>query len=256
MIGVVERCGSAGKGRVVEAPRRRPQLPQDPVEFAAVLRVAGASSLGLEIELPPEWNFAVGLRGDQCRSRIGECIAVARHQPCAALGPEGGDGTGRLAAPVVSRQHGARQRQCVEQRQQIRTERREFARTKRACVKEACGAEAAQIGDDHPATRGRQDGGDFCVGLDVIREAVQKHHRGAVRRPCFVVGDVQDASIDVLQVRQGQGRRSDALRECHLATEGEVQPGDTGTRHGAAQQAASQEVHAIVHAGFIPSLSQ
>lgn len=158
VVGVVERSGGARKGRVVEAPGRGPLLPEEPVHLAAVLCVAGAPSLGLEVELPPERNLAFGQRRNQCRGRFREGIAVARHQARAALGPEGGHGAGRLAAPVVSRQHRTRQRQCIEQRQQVRAECREFARTQRACIQEARGAEAAQIGNDHAATRGREEG--------------------------------------------------------------------------------------------------
>ena len=41
--------------------------------------------------------------------------------------------------------------------------------------------------------------GDVDIGVDVVGKAVQQHHRRPVRGPCLVIGDVEDAGIDMAE---------------------------------------------------------
>ena len=62
-IGIVERGRAPLEGRLVEAPFRRPQLPQQPADVAPVLGEAGAAALGVEVVLVPEAVLLLGGAG-------------------------------------------------------------------------------------------------------------------------------------------------------------------------------------------------
>src|SRR6185312_12431443 len=53
MVGIVERCGRAVVGGVVELPRRRGLLPDELVEVVRVLAVAANPAIGREVVLVP-----------------------------------------------------------------------------------------------------------------------------------------------------------------------------------------------------------
>ena len=81
-------------------------------------------------------------------------------------------------------------------------ERRLLAVAERVARKKARRAIAAQIRDDHPVARRRQQRRDIDIGVNVVGPAVQKNDRGAIGGAGFGVSDIQDAGIDLLQRRR------------------------------------------------------
>jgi hypothetical protein len=64
--------------------------------------------------------------------------------------------------------------------------------------KKARRAVAAQIRDDHPVARRRQQRRDLAEGVDVVRPAVQQNCRTTVGRAGVDVPDVEEAGRDLL----------------------------------------------------------
>ena len=58
---------------------------------------------------------------------------------------------------------------------------------------------AAQIRDDHPVARRRQQRRDIDIAVNVVGPAVQKNDRGTIGGAGFGVSDIQQAGIDLLQ---------------------------------------------------------
>src|SRR5262249_47038119 len=65
--------------------------------------------------------------------------------------------------------------------------------------KKARRAVAAQIRDNNPAARLRQQGRDVDKAMNIVGPAVQKNYRGTIGSASFSVSNVQDAGIDLLQ---------------------------------------------------------
>ena len=85
-------------------------------------------------------------------------------------------------------------------------ERRRLAVADRVARKKARRAVAAQIRNDHPVARRRQQRRDIDKAVNVVGPAVQKNDRRAIGRTGFGVADVQDAGIDLLQRRERRVR--------------------------------------------------
>ena len=79
---------------------------------------------------------------------------------------------------------------------QVVTQRRLFARAGCFGGKEAGGAIAAQIRDEHTIAVGRQRRRHLVIGAHVVGKAVQQDHGGAVGWPVLLVGDVEDVGSD------------------------------------------------------------
>jgi hypothetical protein len=196
---VVEGGGAALEGRVVELPGRRPQLPQQLREALAVLREPGAAALAVKVVLVPEAVF-VGRRVRLHRlGDVLDVVAVERHQPRAAFGPQRRHHAGGAAAPVVAGQHRAFDLQRIEQREQVGAQRGLFARARRGVAQETRGAVAAQVRHDHAAALRREHGRHFGVRVDVVRKAVHQQHRRAVGGTRFEVRDFENARLDLAQ---------------------------------------------------------
>src|SRR4029077_14171929 len=58
---------------------------------------------------------------------------------------------------------------------------------------------AAQVRDDHPAARRRQQRRDIDIAVNIVGPAVQKNNDGPVGWAGLSVADLQDAGIDLLQ---------------------------------------------------------
>ena len=58
---------------------------------------------------------------------------------------------------------------------------------------------AAQVRDDHPAARRRQQRRDIDIAVNIVGPAVQKNNDGPVGWAGLSVADIQDAGIDLLQ---------------------------------------------------------
>src|SRR5216683_605094 len=190
-IGIVERDGALLEDRFVEAPFRRPQLPQQPADVAPVLGKAGVAALGVEIVLVPQAMLLLG----RCRLARGrdvlDVVTRAAHQATHPFGPQGRCDTGGAAAPVVAGQGRSIDAERIHELQQVVAQRRLLARTRRRGRQESRRTVAAQIGHQHPATLGCQGRGDLVEGPGVIGEAMQQDHRRAVFRAMLLVGHLQ-----------------------------------------------------------------
>lgn len=201
-IGVVEGRRAALVGRVVELPDRRPHAPQQLAQRAPVLRQAGAAALGVEVILVPVPRLVFRRDGLPRRRDVLDLVAVDRDQARAALGPQRRGHAGRGSAPVVSREHRARDGQRIEQVPHVGADRGLLARSRRARVGELGRAEAAQVGHDDAAALGRELRRHLDVGLHVVGKAVQQQHRRAIGRTAFVEGDLEHAGLHAAQAAQ------------------------------------------------------
>ena len=68
------------------------------------------------------------------------------------------------------------------QRDRVERERRLLAVADRLVGEEARRSEAAEVGDDHPVARRRQQRNDVGEAVDVVRPAVQQEDRRSVGR--------------------------------------------------------------------------
>jgi hypothetical protein len=66
---------------------------------------------------------------------------------------------------------------------------------------------AAQMRDDHPIARRRQQRRDIDIAMDVVGPAVQENDHGTIGGAGFGVADIEDGGIDLLQ-RPERGVRS------------------------------------------------
>src|SRR5436305_1716001 len=97
-VGIIERARAALEGSVVERPVRRPQVPDQPAEFAPVRIETGPPTLALKIILVPEAALLLR-RNRHARLRdVFHVVAVAGDEAAHALGPERGDDAGGAAA--------------------------------------------------------------------------------------------------------------------------------------------------------------
>ena len=74
-----------------------------------------------------------------------------------------------------------------------------LAVAERVAGKKARRAIAAQIRDDHPVARRRQQRGDIDKAVNVVGPAVQKNDRGTIGGTGFGVSDIEEAGVDLLQ---------------------------------------------------------
>ena len=74
---------------------------------------------------------------------------------------------------------------------------------------EACGAVAAQMGNDRAVAPGREKRRNLHIGVYVVGPAVQQDDRGPVRRPEVDIADIEQSSGD-LPDRSERGRSLDA----------------------------------------------
>jgi hypothetical protein len=79
-----------------------------------------------------------------------------------------------VRTPVETADHGLMDTKRVHQRDDIDCEGRLLPIADGGPGEEAGGAVAAQIGNDHPVTGGRENGRDIGVAMNVIRPAVEQ----------------------------------------------------------------------------------
>ena len=87
----------------------------------------------------------------------------------------------------------------VHQVDDVSPERNLLPTARGRSVAEARAAVTPEVRDDDPEPRVSQQRRDVDVAVDVVWEAVEQHHRAPVGRAGVVVGDVEDARLDVAQ---------------------------------------------------------
>ena len=171
----------------------------------------------MQVELVPVARLVGRLVRRHRVRRMQQVVAVAGHQPGAALRPGRRDHAGGPSAPVVSGQHRGLDPQRVHQRPQVGTEHRLLAGPQGVRIEETRRAVAAQEGHQHPAAPLDQAIGHRLVGMDVIRKAVQQHDRRPVARTLVPQADAQVAGVDLTDLPH---RLSPAVRDCLVASRG------------------------------------
>src|SRR5262245_65126227 len=79
-IGIVEGCCRALEGRIVEAPGRRPLLPEKPTDGTTMLLQSKSPALGVEVPLIPEHSALLGWDDTRRFQSVLHVIAAAGHQ--------------------------------------------------------------------------------------------------------------------------------------------------------------------------------
>ena len=174
-------------------------LPDELRELVPVFVVARAAALGGEIELVPP--FELGLRRQRHLAGFLAADQIAAHgdHGLAALRPERRDDVGGPRAPIEAGEDRLLDLESIHQGDDVDGERRRLAIAERLARKKTRRAVAAQIRDDHPVARRRQQRRDIDVAVNVVGPAVQKNDRRAIGGTGFGVADIQDAGIDLLQ---------------------------------------------------------
>ena len=199
VIRIVEGRRAAIERGVVEVPLRRSELPDELRKIVPVFLVAGPAALGGEIELVPP--FELGLRRQRHLAGFLAADQIAAHgdHGLAALRPERRDDVGGPRAPIAAGDDRLLDLERIHQGDDIDGDRRRLAVAERFARKKARRAVAAQIRDDHPVARRRQQRRDIDIAVDVVGPAVQKNDRRAIGGAGLGVADIQDAGIDLLQ---------------------------------------------------------
>ena len=181
MVRVVEGRRAALERGVVEVPPRRRSPPDQLRELAPVSLVAGTPTLGREVVLVPPLELGFGRQGQPDRTSdspirypLTETSPSQRSGQSAATmsalrAPQSNPATTAVSIPRASMQ-----------RDRVERERRLLAVADRLVGEEACRSEAAEVGDDHPVARRRQQRNDVGEAVDVVRPAVQQDDRRSV----------------------------------------------------------------------------
>src|SRR5262245_60411003 len=119
-----------------------------------------------------------------------DVVAPDRDQPQHPFGPERGDDARRATTPVVAAHHGPLDAERVEETEQVCPQRRLLAGAESLRGQEPRRTVATQVRDEHPAAL-RERRRDAVVGPDVVREAVEEHHRYAAGDARLLVGDLE-----------------------------------------------------------------
>ena len=198
VIRVVERGGAALERGVVEVPLRRGRPPDEPRELAPVALVPGPAALGREVVLVPP--LPLGLRRQRQLAGLlaSDQIPAHRDEPGAPLRPERRDDVGRPRSPVGAGDDRLLDPEGVHQRDGVDRQDRLLPVAERLVGEKARRAVAAQVRDDHPVARRRQQRRDLGEGVDVVRPAVQQNDRRTVGRADVDVADVEEAGRDLL----------------------------------------------------------
>src|SRR5439155_11353405 len=116
----------------------------------------------------------------------------------AALGPERRHDVDRPRSPIETSERRLLNLEGIHQSDDIDSDRRRLAVPERFTREKARRAVPAQIRDDHPVSRRRQQWSDIDKAVNVVGPAVQKNERRTVSWASFSVADIQAAGIELL----------------------------------------------------------
>lgn len=200
-VGVLEGLGRAREHLVRERPARRPLPPQHLAERPAVPREALAPALALEEVLVPRDALEGRGRGLlPLRRDVGDVVARVADEPGHALRPQGGRHARGEAAPVEAGERRPPDAERVEQRYDVRRQRRLLPVAHRARGQEPRRPEAPRVWHDDARAARREVRDHVVVRVDVVGEAVGEDHGPPVLRAVLVVGDFKEWRLDLLEL--------------------------------------------------------
>jgi hypothetical protein len=191
-VGIVERRRGGRVRRVVEIPRRRPELPEQAAERTAIEREARAAAFGIEVVLVPVAPLLLGIGGLVRPRDVLDLVCAAGEESPHAAGPERGDDAAGAASPIETGEQRAFDLQDVEEVDHVLRDGSLLPRARRIGGKEARGSIAAHVGHDRPQALRRDAGNDVVEAARVVGKAVKEHDRGSVGRTRNLAGDVEN----------------------------------------------------------------
>src|SRR4030095_10149428 len=156
------------------------ELPDELREVVRVLGIAGLAAFRGKVKLVPPLQLGARRQRHLFGFRASDQVTTYRNHGVAALGQKSGDDVGCPRAPVKSREGRLLDLEGIHQGDRIDCDRRRFAVTRRGGRKKARGAVAAQIRNDHPIARRRQQRSNVDKTVDVVRPPVQQEDGGTV----------------------------------------------------------------------------
>ena len=184
---------------IVELPVRRPLRPQYLRDLAPVGGKAGAATLELKVILVPQRQFALRTQRHHGVGNILDQIGIDADEADAALRPQRRSDASRPATPIVAREYRTFDVKRIHQRHHVCADSRLLARARRRGIAKPRRTVAAQIGNDDAAALRGQLRRDVDIGVNVIGKAVHQHHGRPVGRSRLVIGNVENAGIDLTQ---------------------------------------------------------
>ena len=180
VVRVFERGRGAVERRVVELPLRRRELPDQLREIMPVFIVAEYAAFSGEVKLVPPFQLGLWRQGRLVGFRAADQITADRDQSFAAFRPQRRDHVGRACTPVKSGKDRFPDRESIHQVDDIDADYSLLTVPKSSIGQKAGGTVTAQIRDDHPVARRRQQRCDIDKTVNVVRPAVQENDRGPV----------------------------------------------------------------------------
>lgn len=199
-IRVLKGLGRAIKHLVRKRPTRRPLLPQQLAERRALSGQTLPPALALEEMLVPHDALEAGGRGLPLRLDVRDVVAGVADEPDHALRPQRGGDAGRETAPVEAGERRLADPERVEQRDDVRGQRRLLAVAHRARAQETRRPVAPRVRHDDARAARREVRDHLVVRVDVVWEAVGEDDGPAVLRAVLVVGDFEERGLDLLEL--------------------------------------------------------
>ena len=199
VIRVVEgRRGAIERG-IIEVPFRRSELPNQLRKIVPVFVVALPAAFGGKIILVPPLELGLWRQRYLAGFLAADQITAHRDEGLAALGPERRDDVGRPRSPIKTGDDRLLDFESIHQGDDIDGERRLLAIADRVTGEKSCRAVAAQIRDDHPVARLRQQRRNIGIAVNVVGPAVEKNDRRTIGGTGFGISNIEDAGIDLLE---------------------------------------------------------
>jgi len=125
-------------------------------------------------------------------------IAAHRDRGLDALGPEKSEKVRISPTPVKSPHDRFIDFECIHEADGIGCDRGRLSVARRRGGEEPRFALASQIWHENTVASRCEYRSDIDEAVNIVRPAVEKKHRGAIRRSGFRIGDAEYAGVDVL----------------------------------------------------------
>src|SRR5262245_37905212 len=198
MVRVIKGGSAPLERRIVEAPLRRCELPDELVEIMPVFFVAGASAFRRKVKLVPPFELSLWRQGHLIRFNAADQITAHGDKCLATFRPQRRDDVCCPGAPIKPSEDRLLNLESIHQSDGIESKCRLLAIAERFTRKKPCGAIAAHKRNNYFVARRRQQRGNIDIAVNVVRPAVQKDDRAAVGGAGFSVSHIEKSGIDLL----------------------------------------------------------